>query len=222
MPGWLNRNKLLTLTGGLLAAVCLGLALCYLSVAYLSSPYLYDKPAQLPQNEVGVVLGTSRYTSKGKPNGHYHRRMEAVAQLVKAKRIRYVVVSGDNGTRWYDEPTQMRRDLIRLGVPADIIYRDYAGFRTLDSIIRARDVFGQTSFTIISQKFQNERAVYIAHQNGIDAVAFNASGELLLTDHSNQLREILARVLAIIETQFLNTGPKVLGPPVIIGETPPT
>lgn len=222
MPGWLNRNNILLLTGGLLAAFCLGLVFCYQLVAYSASSYLYDDPAALPQNTVGVVLGTSRFTSKGKPNGHYKRRIEAVAHLVKENRINYVLVSGDNGTRWYDEPTQMRRDLIHLGVPAEIIYRDYAGFRTLDSIIRARDVFGQDSFTIISQKFQNERALYIARQNGIEAVAFNAGGELRKMGYSNQMREVLARVLAVIETWFLSTGPKVLGPPVIIGETPPT
>ncbi|WP_281647635.1 ElyC/SanA/YdcF family protein [Parendozoicomonas sp. Alg238-R29] len=222
MPGWLYRKQTLITAGLLIAATCVGIVFCYQLVARQAAPYIYDSPDDLPINNVGVVLGTSRYTSQGKPNGHYRRRMEAVAQLVKEKRINYVLVSGDNGTRWYDEPTRMRRDLIRLGIPPSVIYRDYAGFRTLDSILRARDVFGQTSFTIISQKFQNERALFIAHQNNINAIAFNAKGELLLTDFSNQIREILARVLAVIEIQFLGTGPKVLGPAIIIGETPPT
>ncbi len=220
MPHWFTDKKLLTLTAFMLLSVLGSILAINQLIQYTTKDYLYSTPEQLPFNKVGVVLGTSNFTSEGVPNGHYFRRLEATAELVKAGRIQYVLVSGDNATPWYDEPTRMKQGLIRLGVPADIIYRDDSGFRTLDSVLRAKDVFGQQSFTIISQQYQNERAVYIARQHDIDAIAFNAHGELVHYDYSNRLRELLARVLAFLETSILDTGPQVLGPAIHIGESP--
>lgn len=207
---------------GGIAATGLAIVLCNLIVARTAQPFLHEDIALLPFHHVAVVLGTSRYTTDGNTNGHYHRRMEAVAALVKAKKIRFVLVSGDYSSRWYDEPTRMKNDLVALGVPPQQIYRDYAGFRTLDSVIRAREVFGLESFIIVSQQFQNERALYIARNNDINAIAFNAEGVLVAHDYSSRIREALARVLAVLEIHLLGVEPKVLGPDVIIGETPPT
>ncbi|CAM3577149.1 SanA/YdcF family protein [Parendozoicomonas haliclonae] len=222
MLKWLNSGRVLALAALAAVALLLIISLCNLLITRTAKPYLYSDINRIPAHKVAVVLGTSRYTSDGDFNWHYRRRMEAAAALIKEEKIGYVLVSGDNGTRWYDEPTRMKRDLITLGVPAERIYRDYAGFRTLDSIIRAKEVFGLDTFIIISQQFQNERALYIARKNNIDAIAYNARGILIPEDYSNRIREALARVLAVIETHILGTGPRVLGPDIIIGETPPT
>ncbi len=222
MSNWLNSRMLLAVSLGGLALAVLIVLFCYKLVAYTADPFIYHKLSDVPNREVAVVLGTSRYTSDGRMNGHYRRRMEAVAELVKADKVKYVLVSGDNGTRWYDEPTRMKNDLIALGVAPEKIYRDYAGFRTLDSVIRAREVFGLESFIIVSQKFHNERALYIAHNNDIDAIAFNAYGTLVPHDYNSRIREILARVLAVLEVYLLGGAPKVLGPEIVIGQTPPT
>ncbi len=222
MPKQLNCGRAFTLASVAVSALLMAIAGCYFLVAKTASPFLYHDIAQIPKHDVAVVLGTSRYTTEGNLNGFYRRRMEAVAELLRAGKIRYILVSGDNSSRWYDEPSRMKQDLIKLGVPESLIYRDYAGFRTLDSVIRARKVFGLQSFIIVSQKFQNERALYIARNNDIDAIAFNAHGSLVSHDYSNRVREALARVLAVAETLLLGTGPKVLGPNVVIGKTPPT
>lgn len=195
---------------------------CDRLVSDRASGYLYSDIDRLPVNEVGVVLGTSRYTRDGLPNGHYLRRLEAVTELLNAGKIRYILVSGDNATRYYDEPSRMRADLIAMGVPADRIYRDYAGFRTLDSIVRAHKVFGLEPFTIISQSYQNERAIFIAREQGINAIAYNAHGKFPTSDYSSRIRETLARFLAVLEARLLKTEPRFLGEPIIIGETPPT
>ncbi len=222
MSDWISRRTLLVLVTLLIAGTGLTIALSSLFISQRATPYLYDNIQNLPANRVGIVLGTSRYTSEGNPNGHYRRRLEAVVSLVKAGKIRYVLVSGDNGTPWYDEPTRMRRDLIAMGITPEIIYRDYAGFRTLDSILRAREVFGLDAFTVITQRYHNERAIFLAQANGIPAIGFNARGTLIQSDYNNRIREALARVLALIETYILRTGARVLGPPITIGETPPT
>ena len=141
MPDWISRRTLLALATLAIVGAGMVIAFSNLLVTHRSAPYLYDNIQNLPANRVGIVLGTSRYTSEGNPNGLYRRRLEAVASLVKAGKIRYVLVSGDNGTPWYDEPTRMRRDLIAMGVAPEIIYRDYAGFRTLDSIAASPGCF---------------------------------------------------------------------------------
>ena len=182
---------------------------------------LYSDIEQLPHSRVGLLLGTSRYSREGGINDHYILRIESAKQLFLKEKIDYILISGDNSTPYYDEPTTIRRDLLKMGIPENRIYRDYAGFRTLDSIVRANSVFGEQRFTVISQAYHNKRAVYIANSKGIDAIAYNA-GDGAQSDWLNKTREILARVLAVVEVHLLSTDPKFLGPEIIIGETPPT
>ncbi|MFK0572016.1 vancomycin high temperature exclusion protein [Endozoicomonas sp.] len=196
-------------------------ALCNYLVARTTNESLYSNISTLPYNQVGVLLGTSKYSRVGGFNDHYRLRLDAAYRLYTAGKIDYILISGDNSTRFYDEPSTIRRDLLKKGIPSERIYRDYAGFRTLDSILRAHHVFELDSFTIISQAPHNKRALYIALNNDIDAIAYNA-GEGYNSDISNKTREILARVLAVLEVHLLNTGPKFLGPPIEIGVTPPT
>ena len=197
------------------------IALCNVMVARATIGALYSNLSTLPHNQVGVLLGTSKYSRLGGYNDHYRLRVDAAYQLYNAGKIDYILISGDNSTRFYDEPSTIRRDLLLKGIPAERIYRDYAGFRTLDSVLRAHHVFDLDSFTIISQASHNKRALYIARNHDIDAIAYNA-GEGYNTNISNRVREMLARVLAVLEVHFLNTGPKFLGPTIEIGVTPPT
>ena len=128
------------------------------------------------------------------------------------KKISKILISGDNSTKEYDEPESMKQALIAKGVPGEDIVLDYAGFRTLDSIIRAKKIFGQTKLTIISQRFHNERAIYLALENGIDAIGYNAkeirgSTSFLKTGY---LREGLARVKMFLDIWF-GKSPKFMG-----------
>lgn len=178
--------------------------------------YAYDTVESIPENKVGMVLGTSKYLANGRPNYYFKFRIDATAELYKAGKIKYIVVSGDNHVKGYNEPQQMKDDLIDLGVPAEVIYLDYAGFRTLDSVVRMEKVFGQTKFTVISQRFHNERAIYIARHYGLDVVGYNASNVGVYSGFKTQLREKLARVKVFVD--FLtHKQPKFLGEPVKIG-----
>jgi len=116
---------------------------------------------EIPKNKVGLVLGTSKKLSDGRPNLYYSYRIKATVALFKAKKIEFVLVSGDNATQYYNEPTTIKKDLITEGIPEEKIFLDYAGFRTLDSMVRAKEVFGLKKATVISQKFHNQRAIYL-------------------------------------------------------------
>ncbi|MCP5020962.1 MAG: hypothetical protein GY930_04215, partial [bacterium] len=103
------------------------------------SVQVHTSADSVPKSPVGLVLGTSP-TFHGRPNLFYTARIEAAAELYLAGRVRGLIVSGDNSRTEYNEPDSMRADLIAAGVPAGFITCDYAGFRTLDSVIRAREV----------------------------------------------------------------------------------
>src|SRR5690606_23706425 len=127
-------------------------------IDYKAKDKTYYDIDEIPKNKVGLVLGAGKFTSNGNINLYYKYRVEAAVALYSSGKIDYIVISGDNGTTDYDEPTNFKNDLIAKGIPAERIYLDYAGFRTLDSVVRAKEIFGQNTFTIISQKFHNQRA----------------------------------------------------------------
>lgn len=179
--------------------------------------YTYQDVEQIPYNKVAVVLGTSRYFADGSPNDYFHNRIAAAAALYHHGKASFFLVSGDNATLSYNEPREMRRALIRAGIPAERIYSDYAGFRTLDSVVRAREVFGQQSYTLVSQQFHNERALYLARHFGIQAIGFNAEDVNAYGGIKTRIRELLARVLCLMDVYLLDKQPKFLGKPEPIG-----
>ena len=168
----------------------------------------------VPQNDVALVLGMARETRRGQPNLHFDHRIQAAAALYRSGKVHHLLVSGDNHVAGYDEPTDMRDALVAAGVPPGAITCDYAGFRTLDSVVRAKAVFGLQHFTIVTEKFHCPRAVWIARQHGLDAVAFSApdvklAGWALRAD----AREQLARAWCAMDLYVLHRGPKFPGPP---------
>ncbi len=176
---------------------------------------VYDDLDALPHREVALVLGTSKY-SFGRLNSFYTGRIRAAAELYHAGKVDGILVSGDNGVAEYNEPAEMRADLIALGVPAEHITADYAGFRTLDSIYRAGDVFGLKGYTVVSQPFHIERALYLADQKGHDAIGYAARGPRGYWNQRIRAREVLARAKAVLDVEFLHLGPKFLGEPVYV------
>ncbi len=176
---------------------------------------LYTDIKLIPKNKVGLLLGTAKYEDKARKiiNTYYQNRIDATVQLYMAGKIDYVIVSGDNGSKYYNEPALMKADLVARGIPAKKIYMDNAGFRTLDSILRCRDIFGQESFTIISQEFHDRRALYIANHKHVTAVAFKAEDGDTFWDA--QLREKFARVKMVNDLIF-NTQARYYGEQVVI------
>ncbi|UTD14009.1 DUF218 domain-containing protein [Tenacibaculum mesophilum] len=176
---------------------------------------LFNSTENISKNKVGLLLGTVKYLSDGRINLYYQFRLNAAVELYKAEKIDFILVSGDNGSEGYDEPTDFKNDLIESGIPESKIYLDYAGFRTLDSMVRVKGIFGQTSVTIISQQFHNERALYLANHFDIEAIGYNARGVSGKKAMKVQLREYLARVKVFVDI-LLNVNPKFLGEPVEI------
>jgi SanA protein len=171
---------------------------------------VYNSTDEVPHNKVGLFLGTGKVLSSGQINLYYKYRIDAAVELFKAGKVDFILVSGDNSTKNYDEPSTIKEDLIEKGIPANKIHLDYAGFRTLDSVVRCKKVFGQRSITIISQQFHNERAIYIAKANNINAVGFNAQDVNVHYGFKTRLRERFARVKMVLDLTF-GKQPKFLG-----------
>jgi SanA protein len=185
-------------------------------ISHSTEGKLYDSVRQVPHRQVGLLLGTSKRLRNGRVNLYYRYRVEAAVELFRAGKVDYLLVSGDNATTHYNEPTTIRRDLIARGIPADRIVLDYAGFRTLDSIVRSQKVFGQNSLTVISQPFHNQRAVFIAQHKGMEAIGYNAQSVSRRYGFQVWLRERLARVKVMLDLA-LGVGPKFLGEEIPIG-----
>lgn len=166
----------------------------------------------VPYNKVGLLLGTSPKMPSGKPNFFFTSRIQAAVRLYESGKVSYILVSGDNGTKEYDEPTWMKDALMAAGVPEKAIVLDYAGFRTLDSIVRAKEVFGQSSITVISHRFHTERAICIAEHHGMEAVGYCAK-DPALTKRSLMttiVRESASRV-KMYQDLLMGKQPKFLG-----------
>lgn len=177
--------------------------------------FVFDTVDAIKTNQVALLLGTSPYLLNGLQNPYFKYRIAAAVELFQKKKLRAIIVSGDNGRSTYNEPAAMRNALLAAGVPDSCIYLDYAGFRTLDSVVRAREIFGQTSLVIISQRFHNERAVYIARSLGMLAQGFNARDVNSKFGFKTKLREFFARDKVFVDLWF-SVEPKFLGEKVKI------
>ena len=214
--------KLLT-RKNLIQSACGGALLLFLAILLIlcadiacrsaSSGKIFRSTATIPTNDVALVLGTSKKTSRGNPNLHFNQRIEAAATLFKSGKVRHLLVSGDNSVKNYDEPTDMRDALVEAGVPKEAITCDYAGLRTLDSVVRAKTVFGLTNFTIVTEEFHCPRSVWIARRHGLDVVAFAAPDLSVRWSARVKIREALARVWCAVDLYVLYRQPKFSGPP---------
>lgn len=202
-----------------LASVSIGTLLVILLIdSYISSysKYTFHSAENIENHYVGLVLGTSKYTSHNTVNLFYKYRLDAAVELYKKGVICKVLVSGDNGTHAYNEPRNFYNDLVKNGVDPNDIVLDFAGFRTLDSVVRSKKVFQQDKILIISQQFHNERALFLAHNNNLDAHAFNAKAVKYSFSPKTYIREKLARVKAFLDVYILDTQPKFLGEQITI------
>jgi SanA protein len=183
---------------------------CDLLVARAGAGRIAHEPAELPHLPVALVLGTSP-TVQGRPNVFYRARIRAAAELWHAGRVRGFLVSGDHGRADYDEPSAMRADLVAAGVPEEYVTRDYAGFRTLDSIVRAREVFGVERVVVVSQEFHVRRALWMAERAGLDAWGYVADDPRQGPRRWRvRAREMLARTAAVADA-LTGRAPKYLG-----------
>lgn len=169
-----------------------------------------DTPDKVLPREYALLLGTSKFTYSGMVNPYYRYRIVAAAELYKAGKVKKIIASGDNSTKYYNEPAAMRADLVASGVPESDIIMDFAGLRTLDSVVRCRDKFGVSAPVIITQEYHAHRALFLAKKFGLEgAVAYAAKSPDTLTYRlRNELRESLARAKAVLDFYVLKTTPK--------------
>ena len=170
---------------------------CYYSVVYIASDRIYEDINSIPYNDVGLLLGTGPQTRTGKTNSYFLHRIN------------------------YSEPDVMKDSLIARGIPADVIYLDYAGFRTLDSVIRANKIFGQSKMTVISQRFHNERSIVLGDWQDMELIGYNAEGtKSRFHSIRAHIREGYARVKLFIDI-ITNKEPHFLGEKIEIADGKP-
>jgi len=181
-------------------------------ISYAAEDNIYTEVKNVPVKKAALLLGTAKYIAKGKQNYFYTYRIRAAVKLWKEGKVKAIVVSGDNSTKRYNETARMQKDLIKAGVPKKYITSDYAGFRTLDSIVRAEAVFDIEDYIIVSQQFHLERALFIAKAKGQKVIGF-AAKDIAGTKAANKMmaREYLARFKAFLDVYILHTEAKFYG-----------
>jgi SanA protein len=171
---------------------------------------IFHEIENIPKNKVALILGTSKRTTEGEANKYFVERIDAAAKLYHHGKVDHIIVSGDNRTVYYNEPRDMYNALVERKVPKGAITLDFAGLRTLDSIVRSDSIFGQKDITIVTQDFHCYRSLFIANYYGIKAVAYSADNKSPLPIHL-AVREVVARLLAVFDLYVWNQNPTVMG-----------
>jgi len=186
-----------------------------------SNGRVYAATGAVPGAKVGLILGCSKTLKSGRENLFFRYRIDRAVELYRAGKVQYLIVSGDNSRKDYDEPTDMRQALVEQGIPDEVIYSDFAGFSTLDSVVRAKEIFGQSQILVISQEFHVRRAIYIGREKGLDIVGVSAKDVTGRNGIKTHLREYLARVKTVMDVHVFHRSPHFLGEPVLVGiDTP--
>jgi len=170
-----------------------------------------DDVNRVPVRQVALVLGTSHKLRNGSANPFFENRMKAAAALYHNGKVSHFILSGDNRSIYYNEPMEMKKALVKMAVPDSAITLDYAGLRTLDSIVRSKEIFGQENITIVTQPFHSYRALFISRFYHIDAVALVAAEPNQELPFNVYIREYFARTKAVLDLYVLNTAPRHLG-----------
>lgn len=201
----MNKTIKITLRviGVLALLAVITVLVCYYVVSHDVKGVLYSDVNDIPGRNTGLLLGTTPQTRYGGSNMFFKYRIDAAEKLYKERKIDILIISGDeNSLDGVNEPKCMKDSLVARGVPAYVIYLDGKGFSTFDSIVMMCRDAGINSFTVISQEFQNERAIYLAKRIGMDIEyiqAFNAESPNSAWALLTYLREYLARVKMFID-----------------------
>lgn len=190
----------------------IALVVINMSISKQAEPDLYNTISKVPTKKAALVLGTAKYMVGGGKNYFYLYRIRAAAELFKAGKVKAIVVSGDNSTKYYNETSKMQKDLIKAGVPSQYITLDPLGVRTLDSVVRAEAIFDLKDYIIVSQKFHLERALFLAKAKGQKVLGFIAK-DIPGTKAAYRMkaREYFARAKAFLDVYILHTTPRFDG-----------
>lgn len=219
-PKWLTLLKG-ALQWGLLAIALTGAALVAINawVYWIGSRSIAHASSDIPENTVAIVLGTSPRSGKNLvTNPFFEGRMNAAASLYKEGRVYHLILSGDNRRADYNEPQSMKDALKQRGVPTSATTLDYAGFRTLDSMARAKRVFEIPHPLIITDDFHLPRALFLARAEGLEAIGFASDPVPWRRSYKTRIREWGSRIRAFLDVYFLNTQPRFLGKTISVPE----
>lgn len=206
---WLKRLR--TAVVLLVVAFVAVVAYANITAVWASRGRIFSDVSQIPVTKVGLVFGTTDRVN-GRENLYFRYRIDAATEAFHAGKVETLIVSGDNrSSRYYNEPEKMRQALVARGVPAERIVDDDYGLRTLDSVINAKEIFGTDTVLFISQRFQIERAIYLAKAHGINAYGFEARDVEAQAGLKTRIREIGARVKMWLDVNFLDTRPQRRG-----------
>jgi|GEM_PF-100247 len=199
-----KHKKILKLFAIGAACVMLLIIMCYYIVVWDASGKTYDNVEEIPHNKVGLLLATSPITPGGAHNYCFENRIKAVYELYKAGKIDFIIVSGGDYSQsrknGCNEPEAIRDSLVARGIPENRIVLDYEGFRAVNSIAKAKQVYNLDSLTLISQKYHNERAIYLADKYALVAIGYNAKPSPICCKRlKNTLREFLARPIMFLD-----------------------
>ena len=202
--------KILACCFGAFAIICLALMLlCNQIVVNNAEGKVFSDIDSIKYNKVGLLLGTTPQARITKVKNYFFiYRIDAAEELYKAGKIERILISGDeNSLDGVNEPECMRDSLVARGVPVGDIILDGKGYRTISSIVNANKVYGLNSFTVISQEFHNERALYQAEHLGLDVEnlqAYNAKMPQSRRAYITTIREYFARVKMFLDILMNN------------------
>lgn len=201
-------KKMLFILLLIIAAIAITIEMCNIWVEYQTQDRVYTDMQKIPSKNIALVLGASKFAKGGQINLYFKYRIDAAEQLYKTGKVKHLLVSGDNRSHFYNEPMDMKKSLVQRGIPENAITLDYAGLRTLDSIVRAKEIFSQDDFIIVSQAFHNQRALFICDFYKIKAIGFNAQDAAF---QKVRIREYFARFKVVLDLYILRTQPRFLG-----------
>lgn len=197
--------------GVLVLLIAVFILICNIWVVRSTKAQIFDDVSKIEARNVGLLLGTNKINRYGKPNLFFRYRIEAAVALFRAGKIKHIIVSGDNSTKLYDESTDMHDALVDAGVPDSCITLDFAGFRTLDSVLRCYKIFGQKDIIIISQEFHDQRALFLANYYKMNALAFATKDVPAAYSLRTTVREYFAKCKAVLDLYVLHKEPHFLG-----------
>ena len=198
-----------------IAAIALLILSSVLLIRNASEGRIFENAASVPPRYTALVLGAKVYRD-GTPSMILRDRLQAALDLYRQHKVRKILVSGSHPSQSEDEVGAMAKWLCNRGVPEVDIFLDHAGFRTLDSMVRASEVFGVREAVICTQAFHLPRSIFLARRSGIDAVGLVSDRRKYRHHAYNHIRELAAKTVAVLDSCVFHRGPRFLGAPISI------
>jgi vancomycin permeability regulator SanA len=189
-----------------------GLSIIYLinrRIHFVGNAKLQISITEIPVENpprIAIVFGAKVWDDKS-PSPVLYDRVVTAVELYRAGRVKKILMSGDNPTENYDEPTAMKETAVRLGVPETDVFLDFAGRRTYDTCYRAKEIFEVHKAILVTQEFHQARALYLCNNLGVDSLGITADRRKYEGERYWAFREFFSRASAWYEMNFVSFEP---------------